>query len=197
MVLTPNQVQSLMKKSSLSKCLPITINLGTFLKKIEWQKGQPVVGIPDQPATNTLPVLYQQVGPNSWLRVQEQSASKSLVNACLPDYATYQLYAPITNLPYSFGEVYVFPNPVGPNQAPVLHIEIGMSDKISVRIYDVSGELVYESKINESPQVIRGSSAYEHTIDATLKPGVYLGVVTADKAGKDSVRQNFRFSILK
>jgi hypothetical protein len=120
------------------------------------------------------------------------------VSACLPDYGAYQVFIPITNQPYLFSEVYVYPNPAHPGQTPVVHIEVGMSDRVALRIYDVAGDLVYEARITDQPQAIRGKSAYEHALDVSrFKAGVYVGVVSADKAGKETLRKTFRFSILK
>jgi hypothetical protein len=198
LILSPATSQALVAKKSLKVCLPISINLAKLFRRIRWVDGMPIVGMPDRASSQGLPVLYEEVASHSWVPVGNQSATSDSINACLSDFASYQIFAPIMNQPYTFGEVYVFPNPTGPGQTAILHVDVGMSEKVSYRIYDVSGDLVTEGKMVEAPQAIRGRSAYEQPLDMShFKAGVYVGVVTAEKSGSDALRKNFRFSILK
>ncbi len=62
----------------------------------------------------------------------------------------------------------------------------------------MAGDLAYEARIQEEAVAIKGKPAYEHRMDPNLfKTGVYIGVVTAEKSGKNTLRKNFRFSVIK
>jgi hypothetical protein len=79
-----------------------------------------------------------------------------------------------------------------------LHVEVGQSDEVTTRIYDVSGELVYETRIDSEITVVNGKPCYEYKLDqANLKAGVYIGVVTAQKQGKETIRKRYRFTVIK
>jgi hypothetical protein len=113
-------------------------------------------------------------------------------------YGFYQVYSPIAGLPFAFGEVYVFPNPSKSGDIPTLHVEVGAADKVTVRIYDISGDLVYQGRVDENQLLVNGKPSYEHAMNSSkFKSGVYNGVVTAEKAGKDIIRKKFRFSVVK
>lgn len=78
------------------------------------------------------------------------------VNCIAIDHATGEVYfgtslgivsfrAEATEAGNSFGEVYAFPNPVKPDYNGVITIT-GMAEKSTVKITDVSGNLVYETE---------------------------------------------------
>jgi hypothetical protein len=57
---------------------------------------------------------------------------------------------------------------------------------------------VYESRIDENHVVVNGKPSYEHALPpAKFKSGVYNGVVTAEKGGKETIRKKFKFSVVK
>lgn len=157
-----------------------------------------VVKISPRPPSLGTPVLYYQVGLHDWRPVPYQKVVNNSIVATLKHLGYYQVFAPIINLPFSFAEVYVFPNPTKGGQVPTLHVEIGQADEVSTRIYDVAGDLVFEGRVDSKTTVVNGKSAYEHALNPDLfKSGVYIGVVTATKAGKETVRKRYRFTIVK
>ncbi len=144
------------------------------------------------------PVLYRQTGKDKWVPVEVQSYGDWVLKAHLVTFGYYQIFAPIVSLPYSFGDVYVFPNPTKNGDIPTLHVEVGLSDNVTTRIYDVAGDLVYEKRIDDKISLVNGKPSYEHAMDPSLfKSGVYVGVVTAEKAGKETIRKKYRFSVMK
>ncbi|MCG3205852.1 MAG: hypothetical protein KCHDKBKB_02575 [Elusimicrobia bacterium] len=151
-----------------------------------------------QSETQRTHILYFQQGPHDWRAVPNQYFVDGRVKAVLTSFGHYQLFTPIPNLPFAFGEVYVFPNPTPKGTVPTLHIEVGKANKVSTRIYDVSGDLVFQSSITSEITVVDGQPCYEVSLDPHLfKAGVYIGVVTAEKEGKETIRKQYRFTILK
>lgn len=158
----------------------------------------PVIQLPALPAGAGNPVLHFRRGVNDWQPVPGQVYRDGAITAHLIQLGYYQVFAPILTQPFAFGEVYVFPNPVRPGEVPTLHIEVGQADKVSYRLYDVAGDLVYEGKVDVGPMVVEKKPAYEERLDVKkFKSGAYFGVVTAEKAGKDTVRKKFRFTVIK
>ncbi len=148
--------------------------------------------IPKLPPNAQNAVLYKKKGFRYWEPVPDQKIIDGNIFVNDPGNGIYQVFATIVNYPYSFGEVYVFPNPVT-NKA-MLHVEIGQSDVVSTRIYDVAGDLVYQAKIDNEITIVNGKPCYEYPIDPSrFKPGQYIGVVTAEKNGKETIRKRYRF----
>ncbi len=143
------------------------------------------------------PQLYRKTGEKNWLPLPGTYVNGTLTVAAY-HYGFYQVFGPIAGLPFSFGEVYVFPNPTTGGNIPTLHVEVGAADKVTARIYDITGDLVYEARIDENHVVINGKPAYEHAMDGSrFKSGVYSGVVTAEKGGRETIRKKFKFSVVK
>ncbi len=141
------------------------------------------------------PVVYRfNTTSKSWTPMPSQGEG----TVCLTEAGIYQVFAQRAGGKSAFGEVYVYPNPTRSGQSGTLHIELPQMDKVTVRIYDVAGELVYSADDFTRPQVINGRSSYERPLESShFKAGVYLGVVTAQKAGQDEIRHKFRFSVLR
>ena len=146
-----------------------------------------------------VPEAYYQYAPGDWRRAQNQRMINDRALYVVPSFfAYYQVFAAAANLPFDFGQVYVYPNPAHGAESPTLHVEVGMADRVSTRIYDVSGDLVFEGRLEGSPTVQDGIAAYEiHLHSADFRSGVYVGVVTAERAGKDTIRRQYRFTIVK
>ena len=68
----------------------------------------------------------------------------------------------------NFGEVYAFPNPARGGQNPTLHIEAGSSDKVEIRIYDVTGELVHSATLRGPPLIINDGQGAEQAFCTRL-----------------------------
>lgn len=174
------------------------ISLPSLMSKFGSIFGQSTkISLPNPPLNSGNLVFYRFEGTSNWTPIQSQIIDNQLM-VRFDYYGYYQAFVPILNQPFSFSDVYVFPNPSREGDIPTLHIEVGRADRISVRIYDVAGDLVYETTISESPVAIDGKSAYEHALDPkAYKSGVYVGVVTAEKADQETIRQKFRFTIEK
>lgn len=154
--------------------------------------------VPTPPLGTGTPKLYRQAGELEWTIVPTQRFENHTITARLTTYGYYQVFAKILNLPFSFGEVYVYPNPAKGSDTPVLHVEIGQADRVTTRIYDVAGDLVFETRIDKTPILVNGIPAYEEPLDpARFRSGTYIGVVTAERSGKETVRKKYRFTIVK
>ena len=84
------------------------------------------------------------------------------------------------------------------NSVPTLHAETAVADHVSARVYDVSGDLVYAGQMQDAVTMSNGKVAYEMQMPAgNFKSGVYIGVVTADRDGKETIRRQFKFTVVK
>jgi hypothetical protein len=160
--------------------------------------GDPLfLNLPPLPPGSGPPVLYEFVN-GAWQKVLNQTAGGGWLMAHLDDYGYYQIFAPILDQPFSFGEVFVYPNPTKDVQVPTLHIEVGQADKVTTRVYDVSGGLVFEGRVDELIVTVNGKLSYEYAFDPKLfTSGVYTGEVTAEKAGIATIRKEYRFTVIK
>ncbi len=148
----------------------------------------------DLPEGASNPRVFKRVGTNNWKQDPSQQVTQGAIVLSNPASGLYRVFATIVNLPFSFGEVYVFPNPFRSNDNPILHVEVGMANSVSTRIYDPAGDLVYETRVDSAVKVVNGKPAYEAPLDIThLKPGAYIGIVTATKNGSESLRKRYRF----
>jgi hypothetical protein len=171
----------------------------SFLKRIFSSEPSvaKVIDIPVADEKLENPQLYRRVSEKKWIPLPGTYNGVTLTVAVY-HYGFYQVFSPISGLPFAFGDVYVYPNPSKDGDIPTLHVEVGQADKAMVRVYDISGDLVYESRIDENHVVVNGKPSYEHALPpAKFKSGVYNGVVTAEKGGKETIRKKFKFSVVK
>jgi hypothetical protein len=145
------------------------------------------------------PMVYYMAGENDWRRVPNQRFVDQHAIYVIPNFfGYYQVFAAVNNLPFAFGEVYVYPNPARAGKVPTLHVEVGAADEVSTRVYDAAGDVVFETKLSQAPTVTDGKLAYELAFDPKkFKSGVYIGVVTAKRAGRETIRRQYRFTIVK
>ncbi|MBI4064568.1 MAG: hypothetical protein HY401_09765 [Elusimicrobia bacterium] len=101
---------------------------------------------------------------------------------------------------FTLRSVFVFPNPARGGQRPVFHVETGLAEQIEIRVYDMSGEMVWERSLHGAPQTLdRGEGiqyAYEYPLDQDLPSDVYLYVIAARKGG-ESLKKTGRFSVVR
>lgn len=101
---------------------------------------------------------------------------------------------------FRFGEVYVFPNPAKGGAAPTFHIECGIADKITIKVYTVSGRLAHEYTITGAPTTMDDgnglSYAYEHVWSGHIPSGVYYYYIEAAKAGKN-LEKTGKFAVVR
>jgi len=83
---------------------------------------------------------------------------------------------------FQLNEVYVYPNPAKGGKYPTFHIECGIADKIEIRIYTISADLVHKAEITGLPN---NGASYEYTWDINrIASGVYLYLVRVHKDGE-------------
>lgn len=157
------------------------------------------VRISPPPAGAGQATVYYQYTPGDWRRVPNQRMIGDHALFVVPSYFSYyQVFAAAANLPFSIATVYVYPNPSIGGAMPTIHVELSVADHVTTRIYDVGGDLVDSGEFVEGVSVAGGKVAYELKLDpAKYQSGVYVGVVTAERDGKDSIRQQFRFTVIK
>ncbi|MBN1824261.1 MAG: hypothetical protein JW803_08085 [Endomicrobiales bacterium] len=96
-------------------------------------------------------------------------------------------------------ETYSYPNPAKEGKKPIIHIECGLADSVSVRIYNVAAELVHEASIDGGSAVIKNNAyCYEYPWDVTdTASGVYIYVIRAEKSGKDAIKVIKKLAVIK
>ena len=53
-----------------------------------------------------------------------------------------------------FRKVYVYPNPAKNAAVPILHVEAGSPDVVFAHVYDRSGELVQDYRMDGTPMLV-------------------------------------------
>lgn len=101
---------------------------------------------------------------------------------------------------FKIGGVYCYPNPAKRTN-PTFHMETGMADKVELKIYDTSGDLVHETVLSGTPQVIDDGQgpqyAYEYLWDIkNAGSGVYVFNMTARKGDK-TLKKTGRCAVIK
>ena len=106
----------------------------------------------------------------------------------------------VSGTEFALGEVYIYPNPAKSAEVPTFHIEAGMADKVTIKIYTVSGRLAHETELTGPPQIIddgHGSEyAYEYAWNGHIPSGVYYYFVEAEKAGK-KLKKTGKFAVIR
>jgi outer membrane protein assembly factor BamB len=96
------------------------------------------------------------------------------------------------------GEMYAYPNPARGKEQPTLHIKVGKADRLEIRIYDISGDMIHSIDINSPPSIIDGKYAYEYHWDTSSVPsGIYIFSVQAHKDGQGSVKDKGKIALIK
>lgn len=163
-------------------------------------------------ATQDLKVAYWNEKKREWEPLPSTvDPAKGTVSAQTTHFSLYQVMAatrsaaaPAAAGPdagFQFRSVYVFPNPAVGGQRPVLHVAVGVADRVTFRIYDISGQLVHEAMVEGAPQVVDDGGgpqyAYEHTWDGHIPSGVYLYVVVAEKNGQGAIRKTGKLAVVR
>ena len=95
-------------------------------------------------------------------------------------------------------EVYAYPNPAYNGNRPTIHVECGVAESVEVRIYDVSGDLLHDARIESQPVIMDNKYAYEYTWNAGgIASGVYVYVVVARKTGENPIKVMKKLAIVK
>jgi hypothetical protein len=92
--------------------------------------------------------------------------------------------------------VFVFPNPARGGAKPAAHVEVGIADQVTIKIYDVAGRELQEATL-AAPSLINGQYAYEYVWDGTIPSGVYFYAVVAKKAGSADIKTRGKFAVVR
>jgi hypothetical protein len=95
---------------------------------------------------------------------------------------------------------YVFPNPARGGTQPTFHIELGLAERVLIKIYDASGRQVHEVTLTHAALIDAGQGmqyAYEYTWSGTLASGVYFYTVEATKNGHEDIRAQGKFGVIR
>jgi hypothetical protein len=98
-------------------------------------------------------------------------------------------------------DAYVYPDPATRGDAPNFHLEVGVADKVELRIYNVAGQEVHRVTITDAPRVVSDDEgadyAYEYSWRGHIPSGVYLFVFQAKKSGHGEIRESGKFSVVR
>jgi len=131
------------------------------------------------------------------------------VSAKIDHFSLYQILAPAPPLAseqfstvpdsvFQLGEVYAFPNPSVGGRFPTIHMECGVPDSIELKIYDLSGDLVHEARMDQKQLIVNEKYAYEYTWDTTnIASGIYVYVVQARKNGEKDIKVMKKLAVVK
>ncbi|MFA5859840.1 MAG: T9SS type A sorting domain-containing protein, partial [Elusimicrobiota bacterium] len=100
---------------------------------------------------------------------------------------------------FKLGEVYSFPNPAKYGKNPVLHIEVGIADKVDIGIYNIAGELIYTTNIDgNSASVVNNKYCYEQEWDSGgYASGVYIYLIKAHKSGYADIKAVKKLAVIR
>lgn len=153
-----------------------------------------------------LKVAYWNQASGEW-EVLPSVVSKAdkLVSADVGHFSVYQVISEVTPsaapapalvAAFSVGEVYVFPNPALKGALPKLHVSATSADRVAVKVYSVSGRLVYDTSYAGAPASIGGGTAYELELRGGLTSGVYYFAVEAG-SGSQKIKRSGRFAVVR
>ncbi|HBL17107.1 MAG TPA: hypothetical protein DD417_10275 [Elusimicrobia bacterium] len=113
----------------------------------------------------------------------------------------YRIFArdpgPSPQAAFGLGEVYAYPNPARGGVRPVIRAELGVAEKVEIKIYNLAGELVHAAELASVPALIGGRYVYEYPWDASRNPsGVYIYVVRAWQGGQ-AVKAAKKLALIK
>ena len=156
-----------------------------------------------------LKVAYWNQAAGEWeILASVVSTADKLVSADVGHFSVYQIMseavpsaepapAPAPAGPvFAIGDVYVFPNPALSGAAPKLHIAATAGDRASVKVYSVSGRLVYETSYAGAPVSIDGALAYELELRGQFTSGVYYYQAEA-ASGAQKFKKSGKFAVVR
>ncbi|MBI4345484.1 MAG: hypothetical protein HY553_01425, partial [Elusimicrobia bacterium] len=161
------------------------------------------------PAGSTPQVYYWNAPKGEWQPlVTALDTSQKTAAAKTTHFSVYQvLYegsaapAAAADAAFAFRAAYVFPNPARGGEKPVIHLAVGVADKVTVRIFDAAGREVHRAALNQAPAVVDDGTgprfAYEHVWDGHIPSGVYLYSVEAEKSGAAPIRKAGRLAVVR
>jgi hypothetical protein len=149
-------------------------------------------------ATRESGVFKTTAGGTWWDEVSNEGLSNPRVTALLIDSASGGLYAgtrgssvfrnvsratPLSDPTLVLKDSFVYPNPAGPGQNPVIRAMLGKVDRVEITIYDVAGNHVHSAALNGEPgEVVDTDDGpeyfYEYTWQGQKASGLYFAVIS-------------------
>ena|GEM_PF-2193313 len=160
----------------------------------------------DQQA-GTLALYWWDPEAGKWTQVSsELDQGKGRLRARVSHFSLYQPMAQsarpsAASEAFALHEIYVFPNPARGGAKPTFHVEVGLADGLSIRIYDVSGRLVHSGGIEGPPGTVNDGQgleyAYEYVWEGRIASGVYFYAIEARKGGQASIRKSGKLGVVR
>lgn len=97
---------------------------------------------------------------------------------------------------FEIKDAYIYPNPVKGNQKMYLYIEGGGAEKINVKIYNISGNMIKEFEAGNAAQIKDGKQAYIQRIDGEFSSGIYYWYIEASK-GVEKIMRKGKFGVIR
>ncbi|TPW19408.1 MAG: NHL repeat containing protein [Elusimicrobia bacterium] len=158
-----------------------------------------------------LKVAYWNPDKRAWEELESQvDAVKRTVTATTTHFSLYQVMAPTqaavalapaADPAFFLRDLYVFPNPAVGGARPTFHLAVGVADKVTLRIYDISGQDVHQATIDTPPSIVDDGAgpkyAYEYPWNGHIPSGVYLYTIVAEKSGQPAIRKAGKFSVVR
>ncbi|OGR44564.1 MAG: hypothetical protein A2X35_00440 [Elusimicrobia bacterium GWA2_61_42] len=172
-----------------------------FAKPVTISLPYNAAGLPAGADENNLKVAYWNQAAGEW-EVLPSVVSKAdkLVSADVAHFSVYQVVSEAvpTAAPQAFalGEVYVFPNPALAGARPKLHIAASAGDKAAVKVYSVSGRLVYETNYAGAPAPVAGAQAYELELAGEFTSGIYYYLAEVS-SGAAKLKKSGKFAVVR
>lgn len=98
-------------------------------------------------------------------------------------------------------DVYAFPNPARAGAKPVIHVAVGVADRVNIRVYDIAGREVHRATLDHPPAIIDDGTgykyAYEHVWEGRIASGVYLYTIEAKRTGHPDIRKTGKLAVVR
>lgn len=171
---------------------PVTITL-VYSPQVDPQKEPDLTIAHWNPASLRWEPLRAEVDRENGV-VRAEVEHLSLYQAVVPK----EDMLPLADPAFILGEVSVNPNPALEGQSPMVHVECGLADGVSLWIYNEEGELLKRAALSGIPEVIGGRYAYRYVWDPEDSPaGSYLLKIEAEKEGKKPLKARKRIRLLR
>ncbi|MEW6557624.1 MAG: hypothetical protein AB1349_09750 [Elusimicrobiota bacterium] len=97
------------------------------------------------------------------------------------------------------GEIYACPNPAKRGVFPKIHIEVGLADKIEIKMYNIAGELVQSTELYSSDVKSDATKYYyEYPWDiSNVASGIYVSTIEAKKSGFPDIKTTRKMAVIK
>jgi hypothetical protein len=103
---------------------------------------------------------------------------------------------------FQFHDVYAYPNPARQGSVPTIHVEVGLADRVTIRISDVASREIHSVTLDQLPQRYDTGNgagpqyAYDYQWSDQVPSGIYFYTIDAEKTG-EHLRKSGRLVIVK